>query len=244
MNPFSLKGKKILVTGASSGIGRAIAVECAAMEAMVILTGRNELRLKETLSSMQGQGHMYLPADLTNESAITAMVSGLPVLDGVVLSAGIQNRLPLKMINRQKFTHLMDSNFIAPALLIQQLHKKHLLSAGASLVFISSIASAYASLGNIMYMSSKGALNSFMKGIALELANKGIRANAIQPGMIKTNLTSALEEETLLRDRANYPLGRYGEPEEVAWAVVYLLSDATKWMTGSLLTIDGGLTLR
>jgi NAD(P)-dependent dehydrogenase (short-subunit alcohol dehydrogenase family) len=106
------------------------------------------------------------------------------------------------------------------------------------------VAASFASLGNIMYMSSKGAINSFVKGIAFELASAGIRANAIQPGMVKTNLTVTISDDEIAKDIARYPLGRYGLPEEVAWAAVYLLSDATKWMTGSILTIDGGLTLR
>lgn len=244
MNPFSLEGKKILVTGASSGIGRAIAIECSKMGAQLIITGRNEEKLQETLTELDGINHNYKIADLTSEADIEQLLTGQHIFDGVVLSSGIQNRLPLKMITHEKLSSLMETNFIAPALLIRSLYKKKLLANNASIVFISSIASNYTSLGNIMYMSSKGAMNSFMKGIALELAPMGIRSNAIQPGMVKTNLTSALDEETLQKDIANYPLGRYGHPEEVAWAAVYLLSDATRWMTGSILTIDGGLTLR
>lgn len=244
MNPFSLEGKKILVTGASSGLGKAIAIECAAMGAQVIITGRNEGNLQHTLSLLKGKNHQYKVADLTTEAGINSILIGQHIFDGVVLSSGAQNRLPLKMINHDKFLSLLETNFLAPALLIKELHKSKSLATAASIVFISSIASNYSSLGNIMYMSSKGALNSFMRGIALELSSKEIRANAIQPGMIRTKLTSALEEETIAKDIENYPLKRYGNPEEIAWAAVYLLSDATRWMTGTTLTIDGGLTLR
>ncbi len=244
MNPFSLEGKKILVTGASSGIGKAIAIECARMGAQLIITGRNKEKLQETLVHLNGTYHSMKVADLTSESDINQLLVGQQIFDGVVLSTGIQNRLPLKMINHEKLSSLMETNFIASALLVKSLYKNKLIADKASIVFISSIASGYASLGNIMYMASKGAMNSFMKGIALELAPSGIRANAIQPGMIKTNLSSALDDDTINKDMENYPLKRYGQPEEVAWATIYLLSDATRWMTGSILTIDGGLTLR
>ena len=134
--------------------------------------------------------------------------------------------------------------FPAPALLTQQLYKKKILKSEASLVFISSVASSYASTGSIMYMSSKGALNSFVKGLAYEVSAAKIRANAILPGMVITGLSPGLSDEDKVKDAELYPLGRYGTPEEIAYAAIYLLSDATKWVTGTLLTIDGGLTLR
>ncbi len=243
-NPFSLQNKTILVTGASSGIGKAIAKQTAEAGATLILTGRNEPMLRETLSQLSPAGHKIIVADLSDVEQLKRLVAELPHLDGIVHSAGIIKRVPLKLISEKSLNELMQINFFAPALLTQALYKKKLLKDEASVVFISSVASSFASLGNIMYMASKGAVNSFMKGIALELASSGIRANAIQPGMIKTNLTTAIPDEEIQKDIQRYPLGRYGSPEEVAWAAIYLLSDATKWMTGSILTIDGGLTLR
>ncbi len=243
-NPFSLRGKTILVTGASSGIGRAIAIECSRLGAKLVITGRNTERLALTLSAMEGKGHSIVLADIANSEGQELLVAALPPLDGVVHSAGVLKRLPLKFVNEANLAELMHINFMAPALLTRYLYKKQLLTNEASIVFISSVASSYASLGNIMYMASKGALNSFMKGIALELGPSGIRANAIQPGMVKTQLTVLISDSEIEKDVNRYPLGRYGTPEEIAYAAIYLLSDATKWVTGTLLTIDGGLTLR
>ena len=243
-NPFSLKGKTVLVTGASSGIGREIAIQTAKSGATLILTGRNIVRLKETLEAIGPGDHQAIPAELSTSEGINQLVTALPPLDGVVHSAGIIKRVPLKLISEKNLNELMQINFTAPALLTRAIYKQKLLREEASIVFISSIASSFASLGNIMYMASKGAINSFMKGVAFELASSGIRANAIQPGMIKTHLTTAIPDEEIEKDIQRYPLGRYGKPEEVAFSVIYLLSDATKWMTGSILTLDGGLTLR
>jgi len=243
-NPFSLEGKTILITGASSGIGKAVAIECSKIGAQLIITGRNEERLQDTFFQLSGENHQMIISDLSDSTGFDHLLNQLSNLDGVVHCAGIIKRLPLKFIKEEKLDELMRINFYAPALLTQQLYKRKLLKDASSIVFISSVAASFASIGNIMYMASKGAINSYMKGIAFELASSRIRANAIQPGMIKTNLTSALSDDELKNDVSNYPLGRYGKPEEVAYAVIYLLSDATKWMTGSTLTIDGGITLR
>lgn len=243
-NPFSLNGKTILITGASSGIGRSVAIECSKLGAKLIITGRNEARLKETLNLLTGSDHHFISVDLSDSSNIDTLIYNLSELDGVVHCAGISKRLPLKFIKEQSLTELHKINFIAPVILTQKLYKNKFLKPEASLVYISSVAHAYASIGSIMYMSSKGALNSFVKGLALEISVMNIRANAILPGMISTDLSPVLSDEDKSKDFANYPLGRYGKPEEVAWAAIYLLSDATKWMTGSLLTLDGGLTLR
>jgi len=243
-NPFSLEGKTILVTGASSGIGKAVAIECSKLGARLIITGRNRERLQDAYHQLEGDHHQIVISDLSESAGIDALINDIPKLDGAVHCAGIIKRLPLKFIKEDKLEELMRINFYAPALLTQQLYKRKLLKEASSIVFISSVAVSFASLGNIMYMASKGAINSYMKGIAFELASSGIRANAIQPGMIKTNLTNAVSDDELKKDISNYPLGRYGTPEEIAYAVIYLLSDATKWMTGSTLTIDGGITLR
>lgn len=243
-NPFTLTGKTVLVTGASSGIGRAIAIECSKIGASVIITGRDAIRLDATFQLLEGDSHLQFLVDMVNESEIDLLVSNLPKLNGIVNCVGIIKRLPLKFIKNDTFDDLMKVNFLSQASLIQKLYKKNLLKNEASIVFISSVATNIASLGNIMYMASKGAMNSFMKGIALELSSTKIRANAIQPGMIKTNLTTAIPDEEIAKDILRYPLGRYGSPEEVAYAAIYLLSDATKWMTGSVITLDGGLTLR
>ena len=214
------------------------------MGARLIITGRNRERLEATYDLLEGVGHSMIVADITKPEGTDSIIDTIEKLDGLIHSAGVIKRLPLKFVNEKNLNELMQVNFFGPALLTQKIAKKKLFSPEASVVFLSSVASGFASLGNIMYMASKGAVNSFMKGVAYELASSGVRVNAIQPGMISTPLSSQIEEDTLQKDLSNYPLQRYGKPEEVAWAAVYLLSDASKWMTGSILTLDGGLTLR
>ena len=243
-NPFTLVGKTILVTGASSGIGRSIAIECSKAGAIIIITGRDTTRLNETYGLLLGTENKIIVSDLTKPSDFDYLIKGLPILNGIVHCAGIIKRVPIKFIKEENLEQVMRINFFAPALLTQKIIKNRLIKNEGSIVFISSVASSFASIGNILYMSSKGAMNSFVKGIALELSSSGIRANAIQPGMIKTNLTKAISDEELERDISKYPLGRYGNREEIAYTAIFLLSDATKWMTGSIITIDGGLTLK
>lgn len=245
-NPFSLKGKTILVTGASSGIGRAVAIECSKMGAVVFLTARNEARLRETLAGMEGTGHQLMVADLTNEEELKALAEQLPILDGVVFAAGISGLKPIQVLVEEDIQSIFSTNYTAPVLLTKSLVKKRKLASGASLVYISSISGN----GNIatalsVYGSSKSALSSFAKYAALELAGKKIRCNVICPGRIETHLlqNQTMSTEDIEKDIAKYPLHRYGKPEEVAQAAVYLLSDATKWMTGTSIIMDGGRTL-
>ena len=243
-NPFSLEGKRILVTGASSGIGRSIVVECSKMGAKLILIGRDADRLQETFGQMEGSGNEFKCVDLTSSEDIDELVKLLSPLDGIVHCAGIIKRVPLKLISENTYGQLLKVNLMAPVILTRKIYKARLLKPYSSIVLISSVGADSASIGNIMYMTTKGGLNSFMKGSALELSSEGIRVNSVAPGMIKTNLTKSIPDEELQKDMKRYPLGRYGTPEEVAYAAIYLLSDASKWMTGSILKIDGGLTLR
>jgi len=245
-NPFSLEDKFILVTGASSGIGKAIAIECSRMGAKVIVTARNKERLNETYSKLEGGGHVQLIADLSKTGEIEKLINELPVLDGLVHSAGLAEPLPFQFLNKEKLEKIFDVNFTAPTLITQQLIKSKKINKNASVVFISSISGVYCSSnGGSAYSASKGAINGLVKGMALDLAPKFIRVNCVNPGMINTNIfeNGAISEEQLKEDMKKYPLKRYGEPEEVAFAVIYLLSDASKWVTGSNLLIDGGYTL-
>lgn len=245
-NPFSLEGKTILVTGGSSGIGRAIAIECSKSGASMIITGRNPGRLSETLESLVGKDHKQIVADLQNDNEIKELVEFLPLIDGVVHSAGILKTLPFPFINRDALAPIMETNVMAPALISQLLVKSKKMKKESSIVFISSISGVLiATYGNSMYSISKGAVNGLVKGMALDLAPKTIRVNSIIAGMIETNIFAgdAITPEQFEEDKKRYPFKRYGKPEEVAYAVIYLLSDASKWVTGSNLLIDGGYTL-
>lgn len=249
-NPFSLEGKTILVTGASSGIGRTTAIECSKMGASVIVTARNEERLNATLECLDkdyDQTHQMILADLSTEEGVNALVEELPHLDGVSLNAGIVKTLPVKFINKEALTEVLNVNMMGPILLVQRLLKKKKITRGSSVVFTSSIGGVMIStVGNTMYGVSKGGLNAFMKGLALEMASIGIRSNSVNPGFVATNILSAgtISEEDLKKNVSAYPLGRFGKPEDIAFAIIYLLSDASSWVTGHTLVIDGGVILR
>jgi NAD(P)-dependent dehydrogenase (short-subunit alcohol dehydrogenase family) len=246
-NPYSLVGKNILVTGASSGIGRATAIECSKLGATVFITARNEEKLNETLSMMEGNGHAKIVCDLTDCEQINNLVENLPELYGLVNNAGKQFTLPIQFIKENVLEDILKTNTVAPIMLTQRLLKKKKIAKGGSLVFTSSVAATgEVSAGNSMYVASKGAITSFIRCAALELSAKGIRVNAICPGMIETPLihSDSISDEQLEESKKNYPLGRFGQPEEVSWAIIYLLSDATKWVTGINLIIDGGISIR
>ena len=245
-NPFTLEGKRVLVTGASSGIGKAIAIESSKMGASIIITGRNEERLKKTYYLLKGNGHGLIVADLSVKEDIERLHKELPVIDGLVNCAGLTKVAPFSFATRDSFEEVMNVNFFAPTELTRLMVKTKKIRKGASIVFISSVSGVYCSaVASAIYSSSKGAVNGLVKGVALDLAPKGIRVNSVNPGMIDTDIFtgSAITDEQLKTDMLRYPLGRYGKPEEVAYAVIYLLSDAATWITGSNLLIDGGYTL-
>lgn len=246
-NPFSLIGKTILITGASSGIGKAAAIECSRLGAKVIITARNENRLKQTLSELEGDGHQMKLCDLSKEDAIDNLVAELPEVQGLINNAGFTKILPIQFINNEDINNILGVNLVAPMLLLQKLLKKKKLKNGASVVFTSSMAGlGCCSVGNSMYTASKGAISSFIKCVALELSSKNIRINAVCPAMVDTGIldSGTVSKEQLDEDIKNYPLGRYGKPTDIAWAMIYLLSDASSWITGDNLVIDGGLTLK
>ena len=245
-NPFSLKNKTILLTGASSGIGRATAVECSKMGAKVVITGRNEERLNETFLQLEGEGHFQIVADLTKEEDRNLLIEQSPMLNGLVNCAGLIKTLPFQFIKNEDLEEVMSVNFTAPTLITAQLVKKKKLGKGSSIVFISSIAGLYGvTAANSMYAASKCAINGLAKNMALDLADKNIRVNTINPASVETHIydEGIFTTEQLEEDKKRYPLKRYGKSEEVAYAVIYLLSDASRWVTGSNLLIDGGYTL-
>lgn len=245
-NPFSLYGLTILVTGASSGIGRTTAVECSRMRARLIVTGRDSERLDKVLHELLGNGHQAIIADLTQADQVENLLSQLPVVDGVVLCAGQGTVVPFKMADRKKIDPIFEINYFAPVELLRLLIKKKKLANGSSVVFVSSIGGVDSiTIGNSIYGASKAALNSAMRFCALELASKQIRVNSVCPGMVNTRLIQggAVSEEQHQADMQKYPLKRYGEPEDIAHGIIYLLSNASSWVTGHSLVIDGGYTV-
>ena len=240
-NPFSLSGKTILVTGASAGIGRGIAIACAGMGAQVVLTARNAERLQETLSMLEGEGHSYIVADLTIETQRAALVNQLPMLDGVVQCAGVGSRVPCKMLSQEDLDHVMKPNTEAPMLLQALLLSEKKIQKQASVVFIASAAASMPSAGNAVYSASKAAIIAYAKCLAQELAPRQIRVNCISPTMVWTDLALVgATTEQLTEAEKQYPLKRYGQPQDIAHLAVYMLSDASGWMTGSDMQITGG----
>lgn len=246
-NPFTLVNKTILVTGASSGIGKATAIECSRLGAKVVVTGRNEERLNQTLAELEGEGHCVIVADLSSEQGVNVLVDKCPLIDGLVNNAGSTIMIPTQFITRDKLMRVLEVNTVAPIMLTQQLLKKKKLGKGASVVITDSISGVkIASPGNVLYSTSKSAINGFVKNAALDLASKNIRVNAVCPGMIDTHILDdgSVTAEDIEADMKKYPLRRYGRPEEVAYAIIYFLSDASGFTTGANLVIDGGFTLQ
>lgn len=237
--------KTILVTGASSGIGRAIAIACAKNGYTVVLNGRNVARLEETRAQMSGDGHIIIPADLTDSAQRQALAEQVPVLNGVVHCAGIGSRVLCKMLEADDVQHVMEANFNAPVVLQAALLQEKKIAAGSSIVFIASAAAAMPSVGNAIYSASKAALISYAKCLSLELAARKIRVNCISPAMVWTDLALVGATEEQLRETEQaYPLHRYAQPEDIAPMATYLLSDEASWVTGSNYELTGGaLTL-
>ncbi len=242
-NPFSLTGKTILVTGASSGIGRGIAIECSKMGAIVVLNGRNKEKLEATRDLLSGKEHMIIRGDLTRKETVNTMMEQMPALDGIVHCAGIGQRALCRLLTEQDVDSVMEVNFKGPVLLQQSLLENKKIKKGASIVFIASLASSSPSIGHAAYSASKGAIISYANCLSLELAPRSIRVNCISPAMVWTDLikNEGVDEDQLKEDESRYPLKRYGKPEDIAHLAIYMLSDAATWMTGSNVKITGGI---
>ena len=244
--PFSLEGKTILVTGASSGIGQATAIECSKMGAKLVITGRNAERLQQTFDQLEGEGHRQLIAELTNNEDVKRLIEECPEMHGLVLCAGKALTLPFQFCTREKFDAIFNVNFFSPVEVVRLLFKKKKIRKFGSIVLVSSVGGNFSHVvANSVYGASKSALTSVMKYCANEFSTRKIRVNGVNPGMVNTPLIygDKITTEQLETDMAHYPLGRYGEPNDIAYGIIYLLSDASSWVTGHSLVIDGGLTI-
>lgn len=241
-NPFSLNGKTIMITGASSGIGRSIAVACARMGGTVVLNGRDENKLSSTYNELPKGMHIVCACDLKDSYSVDRMVNDLPLLDGIVHCAGVGHRKVCKLITEEDISEVMDTNFKSTVLLQSKLLLQKKLKKSSSVVFIASRAASSPSVGNAVYSASKGALISYAKCLMLELAPRNIRVNCICPAMVWTDLIlkGGIMKEELEMAQKQYPLKRFGRPEDVANLAIYMLSDASSWMTGSCVDLTGG----
>lgn len=242
MNSFNLSDKTVLITGASSGIGRAAAIKISQMGGKVMINGRNEKKLNETFNSLHGEGHRMMAADLMNEEKIGRMVDELPPLDGVVHCAGITGHTPAQFIKPAHISNIFDVNYKAPVLITSLLLKKKKINKNASIVFVSSVTTRRPYFGGALYVSSKSAIEGYSKVLSMELAGKGIRSNCISPGYVKTAMVEEAEEtvskEVMERIEKQQLMGA-GSPLDVANAIVYFLADGSRWVTGTNLLLGG-----
>lgn len=247
-NPFTLEGKTIMVTGASSGIGQACAITASRLGGRIICVARDTTRLGQTLSALPEENgpHEVVSIDLTDGTGVEMLVGNLPMLNGLVLCAGKGLTLPVQFCDREHFDEIFNLNFFSTVEVIRLLYKKKKLAKGASVVILASMGGTHVfSGGNSIYGASKAALDSFMKFCAKEFAARKVRVNSICPAMVDTPLIhrGTVSEEQLAEDAKRYPLKRYGSPEDIANAAVYLLSDASSWVTGTSMIVDGGLSI-
>jgi len=240
----TLKNKKILVVGATGGLGSAIARFLSTKGAALFVSGRNE----EALSVIaQDLGVDSLALNLNNASERVLLVDTVGALDGVVYAAGVSPVAPVRYLKDAEITTCLDLNTTVPLLLVRDLLKQKKLNAGASIVWLSSVASSRGTAGYAAYSASKAALEAAARCLALELAPKAMRVNCLAPGMIETGMANAAAErmstEALAVHLKDYPLGA-GRPKDVAAATAFLLSEAARWITGTTLPVDGGFSIQ
>lgn len=238
-NPYALQGKTILVTGASSGLGRQIAISCSRMGARLVVTGRDGTRLTDTVAALSGDVHRSHVADLTVASEREALVDEAMQVDGVVHAAGVQRLAPAKLMSEKILRSVLDINLIAPMMLTQRLLHRNALETGGSIIFLSSTAAMSGTPGLSPYSASKAALHGFMRSLAVEVAKRRMRVNCIVPSAVETPMWDPGHLEA---QRARHPLG-LGTPDDIANAAIFLLSDASRWITGTELVMDGGIVL-
>jgi NAD(P)-dependent dehydrogenase (short-subunit alcohol dehydrogenase family) len=249
MNPLSLHDRTILVTGASSGIGRETAILLSELEATVVLTGRDRSRLEQTREKMKGSNHLIEPFELKNADDIPGWVKQIAAkigpLHGLVHSAGLQQTIPLRSLTVLKTEDLMRVNFTTAVMLVKAFRQKGCCSRGSSIVLLSSVAGLTGRPAISIYAASKAALIGFSKAAALELASEGIRVNCVAPGYVATEMWGDVSEtltgEQFEAIRAMHPLG-IGNPRDVAHPIAFLLAETGRWITGTTLVVDGGYT--
>ena len=239
---FRLDGKTVLVTGASSGIGRACAIACSEVGATIVLNGRDHQRLESVYLNLSGEGHHIIQADHVDEIELQTLADRCPQLDGIIHCAGIHGVAPMRMLQRKMLTNVFETNYMAPMFLTQRLLAKKRINSKSSILFVSSISAKAGKVGMGPYSGSKAALIGSMRPLALEVAKFGIRVNAVCPGIVETPLFAGQSDWLNDTVAKSYPLG-LGRPEDIAHTSVFFLSDASCKITGTAFSIDGGVVM-
>lgn len=250
-NLVNLEGRSILIAGASSGIGKATALLVSKLGAKAILVARREEKLKEVVSLMNGDRHSYYVADLSEieqiERLVVKIIDEQGPLDGMVFSAGIGRSQPIKFFSPEKVSSYFHINYFAFYETVRQIIKKRRYNEGMRIVGISSVAAYMGDKGQTVYAATKGAMNSSIRCMAHELAEKGICVNAVAPGMVATEMYEGFlnkyggeESESNKRLLASQYLGII-QPDDIAKAIAFLLSDASKYITGITLPVSAGI---
>lgn len=250
LHQFALKGKTILVTGASAGIGRKTAIHISSLGGRVVITGRDKGRLEETLRLLEGEGHQMNTADLVNKEELNQLVDGISEkLDGIVHSAGALFAFPAKYLSSAEIDAVFRINYYAPIELMTQLFRAKKINKNCSVVFLSSFSAQYPYALGAAYTSSKAALENYAKTLTVENTGSGLRANSVLPALVRTNMydltftATSNEVESRAKRYESYYLRGIGKPEDVANTITFLLSDASTWITGQSIVIDGGYLL-
>lgn len=252
-NPFTLKDKVIIITGASSGIGAQCAIDCSKMGAKVVLVARNVERLQQTFNKMDGECHFVLPLDLVSsnclKNVIKDVVSKVGKINGVVNCAGISSVTPLKLITDEKFEQFFRTNVYSAINLSKEVTRigNYDREKGCSIIFLASIMGLVGDKCKTLYSATKGALLAASRSMACEMAKNNIRVNVVSPGTIETPINASLPhmlDPELRKELEEKHLLGFGECSDISNACIYLLSDASKWVTGQNLIVDGGYTVR
>jgi NAD(P)-dependent dehydrogenase (short-subunit alcohol dehydrogenase family) len=246
-----LSGGVYLVTGASSGIGQDTARLIAQCGGRVILSGRNELRLNETLSSLEGNGHAISSVDLVDADQTAEWMKNViaehGTLSGVFHSAGVGFVRPIRLVKQAQINDVLGSSLFAAFGIARVAAQKNAIVDGGSLVFMSSVAGSTGQQGMTAYSAAKAGIDALVRSLACEMANRKIRVNSIASGAVKTAMHDKLAEtnnDNLMSEYENSHLLGFGEVNDISNTVIFLLSSASNWITGTSIVVDGGYKVR